>query len=71
MTTEARLEALSTAQDAYVRADLAFDGSFDAANACIRAQNRLLDACVDCGMDPSDDEFDFAARTVANWLVSA
>lgn len=69
--TEAQLEALSTALDAYNRADLSDDGSFDAANDCIRAQNRLIDACVDCGMPVDGDEFNWAAQRVAHWLLSA
>lgn len=69
--TEHQLEILSTAVDAYHRADLADDGSYVATRAVIRAHNVLLDACVDCGMPIDGDEFTFAAETVTAWLVAA
>jgi hypothetical protein len=69
--SEAKLERLSTAWDAYVRADLADDGSVEAARLCIRRQNILLDTCVECGMAPRGDEFAFAARVVTSWLQRA
>lgn len=67
----AKTEALSTALDAYNRADQADDGSFSAAQACVRAQNALVDACVACGMRSDGDEFAFAARAVTKWLCAA
>lgn len=70
--TDAQMERLSTALDAYNRADLAYDdGSSEAAKVCIRAQNVLLDTCVECGMPTDGDEFAFAARMVTRWLVEA
>lgn len=69
--TDAQMERLSTALDAYNRADLADDESISAARACIRAQNVLIDRCVECGMATDGDEFEFAARMVTRWLVEA
>lgn len=69
--SDAKLEVLSTALDAYNRADLSDDGSFLATQDCIHAQNRLIDACVDCGMPTDGDEFAFAPRMVTRWLVEA
>lgn len=69
--SEAKLERLSTARSAYDRADACDDGSLEAARACIRAQNVLIDACVDCGMAPDACEFEFSARVIANWLRRA
>lgn len=67
----AKLERLMTAYDAYNRLDLADDGSIAAAERCIRAQNVLIDACVECGMAPDGDEFAFAARVTTRFLVAA
>lgn len=71
LPSDAKLEKLSDAFGAYRRADTCDDGSIGAANACIRAQNRLLDACVDCGMPLDGDEFAFAPAMVTFWLVAA
>lgn len=71
LPSEAKLEVLSTALDSYNRANGCDDGSIGAANDCIRAQNRLLDACIDCGMSPDGDEFAFAPAMVTYWLVAA
>ena len=70
MATEAQLEALSTAYDRYNRLDATDTGSLADAREIIRAQNRLIDACVECGMRPDGDEFSFAANTVTAWLCS-
>lgn len=67
--TEAQFEALSDAYDAFNRADVADDRSVEAARVAIRAQNRLIDACVDCGMALDGDEFAFAAEIVTAWLT--
>ena len=67
----AKLERLMSAYDAYNRLDLADDGSLEAARDCIRAQNRLIDACVDCGMPTEGDEFAVAAEHVTRFLVEA
>lgn len=67
----AKLEVLMSAWTAYQYADRADDGSFDAAKACIKAQNRLVDACVDCGMPTDGDEFAFAAKHVTRFLLAA
>ena len=67
---EHNLERLMSAYDAYNRADSGDDGSFDAARRCIRAQNILIDTCVDCGMPTDGDEFAFAAEHVTRFLVS-
>jgi hypothetical protein len=67
----AKLERLMTAYDAYNRLDAADDGSSEAAKRCIRAQNVLLDICVECGMPYEGDEFAFAAKHTTRFLVSA
>lgn len=67
----AKLERLMSLYDAYNRADIGDDGSFEAARRIIRQQNELLDQCVECGMSPSDDEFAFAGRVVTQFLLSA
>lgn len=71
MATEAQMEVLSTVYDRYNLLDAADNGSVADAREIIRAQNRLIDACVDCGMRPDGDEFAFAAATVTAWLCSA
>lgn len=70
---QAAFERLSDAWTNY----LLLDGQSEAhpddvatAEAAIRAQNRLIDACIDCGMPHDGDEFEFAAAMVAAWLVS-
>lgn len=67
----AKLERLLSAYDAYNRADASDDGSFDAAKRCIRAQNVLIDTCVECGMPTDGDEFAFAAKHTTRFLVAA
>lgn len=67
----AKLERLMSALDAYNRLDLADDGTVSAAQRCIRAQNVLLDTCVECGMKPDASEFEFANRVVGRFLVTA
>ena len=67
----AKLEGLMTALDAYNRADLADDGSYEMGRVIIRAQHRLIDACVDCGMAYDADEFEFAARVTTKFLCAA
>ena len=71
--SEAKLERLSTAWSAYLLADSAYMAapSFDGAKRCIRAQNVLLDTCVECGMDLAASELEFAARVVTDWLRKA
>ena len=72
MTTAAQLETLSTALDAFNRAELADDGSTVSVRALIRATNVLLDACIDCGMAHDfADHVGWAARRVARWLCEA
>lgn len=71
--TEARLEALSTELDAYGRA-------FAAANLKVtretlaaeaRAESRLLDAAIACGMSRDQPSVaDWAAQRVVKWLCS-
>lgn len=70
-TSIAKLERLMTAYDAYNRLDLGDDGSVEWAQRCIRAQNVLLDTCVDCGMAPDGDEFAFAAAVTTRFLLAA
>lgn len=67
----AKLERLMTAFDAYNRLDLSDDGTVEHAQRCIRAQNVLIDVCVDCGMRPDGDEFAFAAKHTTRFLVTA
>ncbi len=67
----AKLERLMTLLDAYNRLDLSDDGTVAHANRCIRAQNELLDHCVECGMATDGDEFEFAARVTTLFLLAA
>lgn len=67
----AKLERLMSALDAYNRLDLSDDGTVEAARRIIRAQNVLLDTCVECGMPPSGDEFAFASRVIGRFLTAA
>lgn len=67
----AKLERLMSAYDAWSRLDVTDDGTVTAAQAIIRAQNVLIDACVDCGMPHDGDEFAFAARHVTRFLCAA
>lgn len=67
----AKLERLMTALDAYIRQDLADNGTFEAARRIIRAQNVLMDTCIECGMAPDASEFEFANRIVGRFLVTA
>lgn len=74
MNTPAQLETLSTALDAFLRAEAA-DSCGDSLNhvrAVIRTTNVLLDACIDCGM-PHDfaDHTAWAAERVTRWLLAA
>jgi hypothetical protein len=75
MTTEAQLEALSTAHDAAVRADLRVSGgdlSAEAVRALVRSESVLFDAAMVCGM--SYDEpcaREWAASRIAAWLTGA
>lgn len=72
MTTQAQLETLSTALDAFLRAELADDGSLVTVRAVIRTTNVLLDACVDCGMAHDfADHTGWAAERVTRWLLAA
>ena len=66
-----KLERLMSALDHYNRLDATDDGSFEAAQRIIRAQNVLIDTCVECGMDPSASEFEFAGRLVGRFLTKA
>lgn len=70
-TTLAAQERLISAYEAWSRADKLDDGSIGAANDCIRAQNRLIDACLACGMDLDGDEFVFGAKAYARFLLDA
>lgn len=74
MTTEARLEALSTAFDAHGWATRKVEGgdlSVDAIRAEIRAINVLFDACIDAGMSfEVSDHAGWAAERITNWLLS-
>lgn len=67
----AKLERLLTAFDAYNRLDASDDGTAEAAKRTIRAQNVLLDTCIECGMKPDACEFEFASRVVGRFLVAA
>lgn len=70
--TEATLERLSTELDAYNRANLAArNGSVQAVDASIRAYNRLLDTCLELGMDRNDEADLWAAGRVGFWLRAA
>lgn len=70
-TSDAKLERLMGALDAYNSADRHDDGSHGAAKDCIRAQNVLLDTCIECGMSHDEDEFTWAATVVGYWLLRA
>lgn len=70
-TCVAKLDRLLSLWIAYSQLDLTDDGSFEAARKLIRAHNELLDHCVDCGMDPAADEFEFAARVSTQHLLAA
>ena len=67
----AKLERLMSLLDAYNRLDATDDGTLAHANRCIRAQNELLDHCVECGMATDGDEFEFAARVTTQFLLAA
>ncbi len=67
----AKLERLMSLLDAYNRLDATDDGTVAHANRCIRAQNELLDHCVECGMATDADEFEFAARVTTQFLLAA
>lgn len=67
----AKLERLMTLFDAYNRLDATDDGTVAHANRCIRAQNELMDHCIECGMNHSDSEFEFAARVTTQFLLAA
>lgn len=67
----AKLERLMSLLDAYNRLDATDDGTVAHAQRCIRAQNELLDHCVDCGMATDGDEFEFAARVTTQFLLAA
>lgn len=67
----AKLERLMTLFDTYNRLDATDDGTVAHANRCIRAQNELLDHCVECGMATDGDEFEFAARVTTQYLLAA
>lgn len=69
--TDAQLERLMGALDRYNRLDLSDDGTVAHAQKCIRAQNELIDLCVECGMDHDASEFEFAARVTTIWLLAA
>lgn len=69
--SEANLERLSSALDAYNRADVGYADTPESAKALIRAQNILIDRCVGCGMPADGNEFAFAAETVTHWLTTA
>jgi hypothetical protein len=67
----AKLERLMSAYDSYNRLDLADDGSPEMGRIVIKAQNRLIDECVECGMTYGGDEFEFAARVTTKFLCAA
>lgn len=69
--SDAKLERLMSLLDAYNRLDATDDGTVAHANRCIRAQNELLDHCVECGMATDGDEFEFAARVTTQYLLAA
>jgi hypothetical protein len=75
MATIYQNEVLSTALDAQLRAAARVAGgefTFEAVSAEIRATNRLLDAAVACGFDPSEpDLVGWASERVARFLVEA
>jgi len=64
MTTAHKNEILLTALTSYQLAELAVsNGDFDQVRPMILAQNRLLDACVDLGMD-------FETVSVTEWAAT-
>ena len=67
----AKLERLMSLLDHYNRLDATDDGTVAHANRCIRAQNELMDHCIECGMNHSDSEFEFAARVTTQFLLAA
>jgi hypothetical protein len=74
MATQHTMEKLSTALDARNRAELAVEVMLTAetARAHVRAENVLLDACIDAGMAwdyPNINEW--AAQRVTRWLMAA
>lgn len=70
MTTEHALETLSTELNAHLLCG-EFETCADPRNF-IRTSNRLLDACIACGMAyEHDDHVGWAAERVAAWLCSA
>lgn len=77
--SDAKCETLSTALDAYNRADLAartgighdVNSGLAAVNASIRAYNTLLDVCLSLGMDHDDEPDLWAAGRVGRWLRAA
>ncbi len=69
--SDAKRERLLSLLDHYNRLDATDDGTVAHANRCIRAQNELLDHCVECGMATDGDEFEFAARVTTLFLLEA
>lgn len=70
--TTAKLEQLSTALNAALLAEADVNADFASALRAIRTSNELADACVHCGMSPSEpDHTSWAAERVAQWLMAA
>lgn len=72
--TEAALERLNDAHQAYLRADGAVFATpnFSTIQAQIRASNVLLDACIGAGMSHDEpDHCAWAAERVTRWLIQA
>lgn len=69
--SEVKLNRLLALFDHYNRLDATDDGTVAHAQRCIRAQNELLDHCVECGMATDGDEFEFAARVTTQYLLAA
>lgn len=66
MTADHQLECISSELSAYLVAEAGGN-----VNSAIRAYNRLLDTCIDAGMDRNDEPHLWAAPLVSKWLASA
>lgn len=72
--SDAKCETLSTALDAYNRANVQQRQAPDCiatTDASIRAYNVLLDLCLSLGMDHADEPDLWAAGRVGRWLRAA